>query len=247
MGNGAAALNTGAALIGLVPLGVAALHVAPVLARTEAGRRLFPALARTGDPGAVALSFDDGPDRQLDAFLELLREHGATATFFVTGEQVENRPGALPRMLAEGHEIGLHGYGHRPHLLRTPGQVAGDLRRGRAVVEEAAGVPVRLYRPPHGLFSLASWRAALRAGLTPVLWARAGRDWQPQATPARILQALGPLRAGDILLLHSSERYAPPGTVQRTLAALPRLFAELRLAGLGARSVGASLAAASAQ
>ncbi|HET7036249.1 MAG TPA: polysaccharide deacetylase family protein [Thermomicrobiaceae bacterium] len=237
-------MNATPALLGFVPLGLAALHVSPVLARTEAGRRLFPALAHTGDPGAVALTFDDGPDRELDAFLALLRAHGATATFFITGEQVARWPGAPARIIAEGHEIGLHGYGHRPHLLRTPGAVDDDLRRGRALVEDAARAPVRFYRPPHGLFSLASWRAVRRQGLTPVLWARAGRDWRPQATPEDILQALGPPRAGDILLLHSSERYAAPGTVQRTLAALPLLFEELRAAGLRARSVGASLVAA---
>ncbi len=78
----------------------------------------------------------------------LLDEAGVCATFFVLG-WVAERHGSRIRALAEaGHEIALHGYDHRPVFSMTEAAFRRDLRRARAVVEDAAGVPVTGYRAP---------------------------------------------------------------------------------------------------
>jgi peptidoglycan/xylan/chitin deacetylase (PgdA/CDA1 family) len=65
--------------------------------------------------GRIALTFDDGPTDLTLQVLECLAQHGTKATFFVLGNQVGQRPNVLRRILASGHEIGIHGYEHSTH------------------------------------------------------------------------------------------------------------------------------------
>jgi peptidoglycan/xylan/chitin deacetylase (PgdA/CDA1 family) len=219
-----------------------AAHAAPALAMTMPGRWLFPAIHHVAAPQAVALTFDDGPDHALEAFLVVLAAAGAQATFFVTGEQVVRAPGRVAEIIGAGHQVGVHGYRHRHHLRLTPWQVREDLRRAREVIEAASGRPTTLFRPPYGGFSLASWREAGRQRWQRVLWSRWGRDWEPDATQHSIVARIGQPQAGDILLLHDSDRYSAPGSWRNTLAALPLVLERIAAAGLVARAVGTLLA-----
>src|SRR5207237_2725898 len=83
---------------------------------------------RIRNDSGVALTFDDGPHPQgTPAALELLVDAGATATFFLVGEQVERWPAVAAEIAAAGHEIALHGYRHRLMLRRRTAAVERDL------------------------------------------------------------------------------------------------------------------------
>jgi len=220
---------------------MAAAHVSPTVALTAPGRRLFPVVTRVAGAKGVALTFDDGPDRSTSVFLETLSDAKVTATFFVTGEQVARHRTVLDETIAAGHEIGVHGYTHRHHLLMTPGQVADELERARATVEDATGQSVTLFRPPHGIFSLASWFAVGRCGWRRVLWSRWGKDWSANATRESILERVGYPMAGDIVLLHDSDRYASLGSWRNTAAAVPEIIARAQEQGLPLATVGSLL------
>src|SRR5690606_32363587 len=109
----------------------------------------------------------------------------------------------------------------------APWQVVADLRRVRAVMEGATERSATCFRPPPGLFSLSSWREAGRKGWARVLWSRVGNDWEGRATPRSIADRIGMPVAGDILLLHDSDRYSTPGSWRNTLGALPLIFERL--------------------
>lgn len=218
--------------------GLAAVHVSPTIALLPAGRRIFPVLTRIPGARGVALTFDDGPDSLTGQVLTTLDRFGATATFFVLGEQVERFPSLVREMIAAGHEVGVHGYRHRHHLLLTPGQVTDDLARAQTTIEDAIGKRTTLYRAPHGIFSLASWHEAGRHGWRRLLWSRWGKDWRAGATPESILDLVGRPEAGDIVLLHDSDRYSSPGRTATMLVSLPRILERVAESGLAARSVG---------
>jgi peptidoglycan-N-acetylglucosamine deacetylase len=215
-----------------------AAHAAPASALFPPGRVLFPVVTRLRTDDAVALTFDDGPDRGLDAFLKVLEEYGVRATFFIVGEQVARDPSKPEEILARGHEIAVHCYRHHNHLRLTPGKTVEDMRRARRIIEEATGRPVRFFRPPYGVFNLASWLEADRQGWERVLWSRWGRDWESRATPRSIADNIGWPEAGDILLLHDSDRYAIPDSWRNTLGALPEILDRLSNSGLVVRPVG---------
>ena len=191
-------------------------------------------------PGdGVAVTFDDGPHPEgTPAVLEALRERGATATFFLVGEQVERHPSVAAEIAAAGHRIALHGYRHRLQLRFTPRGLADDLRRGFQVVAEATGRAPDTYRPPYGIFSPAGLAYTRTRGWRPLLWSRWGRDWAADATPesiaAKVTEDLG---AGDVLLLHDADWYSVEGSHRNTVAALPRVLDEIEARGLAAAGV----------
>jgi peptidoglycan/xylan/chitin deacetylase (PgdA/CDA1 family) len=203
-----------------------------VLAPVNIGAARALSLTRTlAMPAGVALTFDDGPHPEgTPAVLEALSRAGASAVFFLVGEQVERRPALAARIVAAGHAVGLHGYRHELQLRLTTAQVRDDLARGRAAIEDATGShPVKLHRPPYGIYSPAGLAAARAAGLAPLLWSRWGRDWRKFTTPQRIAaRATRSLIAGDVILLHDADFYSSRNSHRRTAAALVPIMAELR-------------------
>lgn len=209
----------------------AAAHVAWL------ARRL--AIERTIAPRAVALTFDDGPHPEATpAVLELLAGAGATATFFLVGEQVERRPELARAIHVAGHEIAVHGYRHQLLLCRTSRAVAADLARAAAVTADATGCEPALYRPPYGVFSAGGLDVVRGLGWRPVLWSAWGRDWERRATGAsvarRVTHRLGP---GDVVLLHDSDAYGAPGSWRATVAALPSVLAAIAALGVPSSAV----------
>lgn len=223
------------ALLGAAAGAGAILHAGPALAPVVPG--LGAALGietRLPAEGGVALTFDDGPHPQgTPAVLETLREHGAVATFFLAGEQVERRPSLAAEIVAAGHRVELHCHRHRNLLRLTPREFLDDAERGRVAIEGASGQAIADYRPPYGIFSAANLRAVRSRGWRPVLWSRWGRDWTRRATPESIARrSSAGLRAGDIVLLHDADFYSARGSWVRTAAALPLILAELESCGL---------------
>jgi peptidoglycan/xylan/chitin deacetylase (PgdA/CDA1 family) len=181
----------------------------------------------------VALTFDDGPDpTSTPSFLGLLDELDVRATFFVLGRHVGDL-GLLREMAWRGHEIGVHGWDHRPAAVQRPFPLRDGIARTRDLVADATGTAVTWYRPPYGLLTPASWWAADRSGLRVVLWSAWGRDWEPWATPASVTSVVqAQLRPGGTVLLHDSDRVSARGSWRTTLVATRRLVRLWRRDGL---------------
>jgi peptidoglycan-N-acetylglucosamine deacetylase len=78
-------------------------------------------------------------------------QQGFPLTWFVVGRDLERAPNAETiRALARGgDEMGCHSYHHRYDLTRrSPAEIRGDVRRGFAAVEQAAGRAPRGFRAP---------------------------------------------------------------------------------------------------
>ncbi|TMM02658.1 MAG: polysaccharide deacetylase family protein [Actinobacteria bacterium] len=202
--------------------------VPPVCAALGIPRRL-PAGAR-----GVAVTFDDGPHPEgTPAILELLRDAGARATFFLVGEQVDRHRALAAEIAAAGHAIALHGHRHHLLLRVTPRALAADLDRGAAIIAETTGVAPQLYRPPYGIFSPAALRFVRRRGWRALLWSRWGHDWRRRIAPAAIAREVTErVGDGDVLLLHDADHYSAPDSWRRTAAALPLVLETLAERGL---------------
>ncbi|OIJ65340.1 polysaccharide deacetylase family protein [Streptomyces mangrovisoli] len=218
----ATALGTAAALPAL-----AALNAAPVISTFGPLRNaVMPRLSGRGRPDHIALTFDDGPDHLATPhFLARLDARGVRATFFLLGSMLVRSPGLAKEMAAAGHEIAVHGWHHRPLLLRGPRATYDDLARARDAVADVTGTPPTLFRPPYGVMTTAAHLACRRLGMTPVLWTCWGEDWRGRATPRSVQDTvLRDLRGGGTILLHDSDCTSATGSWRTTLAALPGIL-----------------------
>lgn len=83
-----------------------------------------------------------------DAVLRLFEEAGVKATFFTLGWVAERYPALMRRIVAGGHEVASHGYDHARVFTFTPEAFRADLRKSRAILEDASGQAVTGYRAP---------------------------------------------------------------------------------------------------
>ena len=211
-----------------------AAHVPALADRLAIDRRI--------DRPAIALTFDDGPHAEgTPAVLEALAAADVTATFFLVGEQVRARPAVASDIVAAGHEVALHGDRHTLLLRRTVRELAADLTRATAAIEDAAGRSPVLYRPPYGVFSSGALGLVRDRGLRPLLWSRWGRDWERRASGSSIARrATHDLAPGDVVLLHDSDAYSSSGSWRATAAALPSVIGAIAALGVPACAVNQS-------
>ncbi|MCW3019973.1 MAG: polysaccharide deacetylase family protein [Solirubrobacterales bacterium] len=165
--------------------------------------------------------------------LEILRNEGVHATFFLVGEQVLRNPALAREIVDAGHQVALHCDRHRNLLRLTPPQVRADIARAEDAIAEHTGRSPTLYRPPYGIANAAALRIARARGWRTLLWSHWGRDWEQRATPAsiaaRVTDGAGD---GSVLLLHDADDYSAPDSWRRTAAALPRVLDTLAQRGL---------------
>ncbi|MGW3248303.1 polysaccharide deacetylase family protein [Streptomyces sp. NPDC001070] len=214
---------------------LAAAHAAPVVSTFGPLRnRVMPRLSGQGRSDHVALTFEDGPDPlSTPFFLRLLAARRGRATFFVLGTQACRSPGLVRDIALAGHEIAVHGWQHRPLLLRGPRATHDDLARARDLVADLTGRQPRLFRPPYGVMTTAAHLATRRLGLTPVLWTCWGEDWRARATPQSVHRTVtADLRGGGTILLHDSDCTSAPGAWRSALGALARILDTCQERGL---------------
>lgn len=124
------------------------------------------------DRKVVYLTFDDGPHPpETERVLDVLRERGARATFFLIGSKVSGNEAALRRMLEEGHALGLHTYSHAGTFpLLSFDKMLADVNEGKRSVESVAGKKISLFRPPFGVTNPTIAKVVRTLGLQTVGW-----------------------------------------------------------------------------
>jgi len=80
--------------------------------------------------------------------LELLAKQGAKATFFTLGWIAERHPAIVRAIVAQGHELASHGYGHQRASDLSPAEFTADLVRAKGLLEDIGGVAIKGYRAP---------------------------------------------------------------------------------------------------
>jgi peptidoglycan/xylan/chitin deacetylase (PgdA/CDA1 family) len=163
----------------------------------------------------VALTFDDGPSQWTSMVLDLLREHGARATFFVIGQRVRERPEDVKRIVAEGHELGSHTLTH-PRLTEIPeDEVLSEITGGLEAIEEVLGERPKLFRAPGFYAERRELAIVEELGLEAIFAHVDPQDWRLERDSHTIFRrVLEQLEPGAIVDLHDG--YPPPPTTSRT-------------------------------
>jgi len=192
--------------------------------------------SRVGCTDCVALTFDDGPDPvDTPRLLDLLREKGVKATFFVVGRRADQHPEIVRRAWDEGHLIANHTWSH-PNLFcfLTPRRLRAEIDRGTESIERSCGFRTPYFRSPVGLRHALVGPYLKRAGLEFISWQVRSYDTvivTPAVLASRILKKVA---GGDIILLHDRL----PRGANVMLEALPGIIDYLRNRGFEFALVG---------
>ncbi len=224
----------------LVAVVLVVIFVQP-LAAVSVLERLTPQVTyrvRTKLP-LIALSFDDGPHPiYTPQVLEILKLHGAKATFFLIGDRAWRHPEIVARIKADGHEVGNHYQYFRHGLVLLHSDA--DFVRNLEDVQRTLGLGdgQKVFRAPGGLARSSQLRLARDRGYTCALGCAYPHD--PAHPPLQYIRWLieKNLAPGTIVILHDG---IPDPT--RAIQALPHILAEGRKRGLTFVSIGELLAA----
>ena len=157
----------------------------------------------------IFLTFDDGPEKlNTELILDILKNHGIKATFFVLGTNVKNNISLTQRIMYEGHVIGIHGYNHLHPWKILPWRGMLDLSYGKKVLEEN-GIRTIYVRPPYGKLNLFSLIYILINRLKFIHWNIDPEDYNQTDSVTLSKLLINKIQKGKVVLLHDGRC---PGT-----------------------------------
>ena len=181
------------------------------------------------DQKLIAITFDDGPNSPYTAeILNVLRHHGASATFFMTGEHIAAHPNLVARVIGLGHQVGNHGVDGKVLAFKNKAYIRERIAQVDAAIREAGFRGDIPFRAARGMQFL-TVAAVLREQNRPHIGASAiGRDWIAGETANRIAKRLiKGAKPGAIFSLHDGNDASETVDRSATVEALKQVLAEL--------------------
>ena len=158
----------------------------------------------------IYLTFDAGYEAgYTNKILDVLKEKGVSATFFITSHYLNTADEQVKRMIEEGHTIGNHTVNHKSMPEITDEEIEQEVMKLHQAVYEKYNYEMRYIRPPEGEFSERTLKKCEDLGYKTVMWSFAYCDWDENKQPTieegkkKIVNNFHP---GEIILLHSNSK-----------------------------------------
>lgn len=171
----------------------------------------------------VALTFDDGPSRNISKILATLDRYRAKGTFFIVSSRITTHSNLVQAIVTQGSEVGNHTDTHVELDGLSAAGIGRELDRNQEAVAQILGAKPTLMRPPVGKYDEAVVEAAKKRNLAVVLWSVHGQDTGPARARELADRIVGSARPGDIILMHEMGVHS--------LEALPMVLQRLRAKG----------------
>ncbi len=155
----------------------------------------------------VYLTFDEGYENgYTSVILDVLKEKGVSAVFFITLSYAKSQPELVRRMIDEGHVLGNHSARHPNMTTITMEEMYAEVADLHSYVSENFGYDMYLFRPPEGAFSERSLALLQKMNYRTVCWSFAYADWDPANQPENqkaFERVTRSIHDGEIFLLHA--------------------------------------------
>lgn len=157
------------------------------------------------------MTFDEGYENGYSSkILDVLKEKGIKAAFFVTTPYIKSNKELVKRMADEGHLVCNHSTTHpsMPEIaLKSQKDFENEIKTDENTFKEVTGKEMpKFFRPPMGEYSELSLKYTDVLGYKTIFWSFAYNDWDPEKQPNAayakkiILERTHP---GGIYLLHA--------------------------------------------
>lgn len=181
----------------------------PTFATTPTYKEL-PIYCVDTDAQVLALTFDSAwGTEDLDEILSILRKHNAKATFFVTGQWVEEHPDAILSIVKEGHELGNHGMNHKHMPTLSKEEMKQEIMKCHRAVYELTNKDMTLFRAPYSDWNDTVVDVAHTLHYMSINQSVDSLDWKDYGVASIIDTVCNHknLENGSILLLHNGAKY----------------------------------------
>ncbi len=173
------------------------------------------------DEKVIAITFDCAwEDFDTQKILDVLKEHDAKATFFVTGDYVRRCPNSVKAFFDAGHDIGNHSDNHpHPNSLSERALVS-DTEKCSEEIKKLGIEEKKLYRAPYGEYNDKTVKTINNMGYHFIQWDADSLDYTGLAVSditERVVSRVGP---GSIVLFHTG--------VENTAEALRQVLLKLK-------------------
>jgi len=170
--------------------------------------------------GAIALTFDDGPDPVwTPRVLAALGRVGAEATFFVMAPEAMSHPHLVRGIRTAGHAVEFHCTRHLRHTECTEDQIEADTGAGLRCLASLGVTPTR-WRPPWGIQAPFTGQIAKRHRLSITGWTADSHDWTGADAESMLARIEPDLAHGGEILMHDG---IGPGALREDCAETVRL------------------------
>mmetsp|Transcript_41102 Transcript_41102/g.124171 ORF Transcript_41102/g.124171 Transcript_41102/m.124171 type:complete len:325 (-) Transcript_41102:243-1217(-) len=135
------------------------------------------------------LSFDDGPASYTEPILDVLKEKGVPATFFLIGSQFERFPESsekykelILRMLEEGHIPANHGIDNDEFTL-------DDVEACHETIASITdGYKMKYFRPAQGAYTIEKYEELIERNYKMIMWNLDIQDWRKEKSTETMLE-----------------------------------------------------------
>lgn len=178
------------------------------------------------DRKACALTFDiSWGEKMPDKVLDILREEGVKATFFLSGPWASRHRNVVKRIIDDGHEVASHGHDHVNLSEYSRDEIEENIRQADDILTSISGTALKYFRPPNGDYDDLVVLTARELGYETVIWAVDSIDWKNPGVSYIVQRVSGLVFPGAIVLFHASD------SAPQTPEALPLVIQNLRTAG----------------
>lgn len=152
-------------------------------------------------PGAVYLTFDDGPHPEITPWvMDQLNQYGFDATFFLIGENILKYPETFSKLRESSHSLGNHTMKH------LNGWKSDDEEYYQSFRQADELVLTRLFRPPFGRIKRQQ-ASRISTSHRVIMWDLLSGDFDTRLTPEKCAENVTTnIRDGSIVVFHDRDR-----------------------------------------
>ncbi|MEK5080704.1 polysaccharide deacetylase family protein [Solibacillus sp. FSL W7-1436] len=149
----------------------------------------------------IALTFDDGPSKNVDQLLPLLDVYKAKATFFLIGDEIEKHPEEAIKLVEAGHQIGNHTYSHKRMVLKSPSFIEEEIEKTDELIRSIGYEGEIDFRPPYGKKFVGLPYYLNKTNRETIMWSLDPETYYTNVDE-KINYVMENIQPGSIILLH---------------------------------------------
>lgn len=149
----------------------------------------------------VALTFDDGPSKNVELLLPLLAQYRAKATFFLIGNEIEKFPQEAKKIATAGHQLGNHTYSHQRMVFKTPTYIKKEIEQTDQLIRKTGYKDEIDFRPPNGKKLIGLPYYLNKHDRNTIMWSLEPDSYFTSATD-KVNYVMKNIKPGSIILMH---------------------------------------------